>query len=268
MAAKLGAFLWKDLLEASSYRLAFIMQFGGLFMVLVVFFFLSRLLEDAFLPHLEQYGGNYFSFALIGIALATFTSLSLQTFRSTIRRSQTNGTMEALLSTRTRLPTIILGSSQYSFAFGAVQVVVYLVAGAVIFKADLAWGSMFGALLALSLTVLSTAGLGILSASFIMVLKQGDPLSFLVSGGSWLLSGVAYPVTVLPTGLQSFSPFVPMTHGLEAMRQSLLMGASIGDIAPQLLALTLFAAVLLPTSLFAFRFAVHRAKMAGSLSHY
>ena len=244
------------------------MQFGGLFMVLVSFFFLSRLFEEAFLPHLERYGGSYFSFALIGIALGTYTTLSLQTFRTTIRRSQMNGTMEALLGTQTRLSTIIVGSSQYSFVFGTLQVGVYLLAGVAIFNADIAFGNMLGALLALALTVLSTAGLGILSASFIMVLKQGDPMSLIVNGGTWLLSGVVYPVSVLPAGLQSVSAFLPMTHGLEAMRLSLLTGASLGEIAPELLTLVVFAVVLLPVSLLTFRFAVHRAKMDGSLGHY
>ena len=268
MGSKLGAFLWRDLLEASSYRFAFMMQFGSLFMVLVSFFLLSRMFEDAFLPHLERYGGSYFSFALIGIALATYTTLSMQTFRSTIRRSQMNGTMEALLVTQTKLPTIIVGSCQYSFVFGTLQVAVSLLVGAAIFKADIAFGNMLGAILALGLTVLSTAGLGILSASFVMVIKQGDPISFLTNGATWLLSGVAYPVAVLPSGLQPLSRLVPTTHGLEAMRLSLLNEASLGDVAPQLLVLALFAVALLPAGLLAFRFAVRRAKLDGSLSHY
>ena len=249
IAEKMVAFVWRDLQEAASYRLAFVMQFGGLLMVLVSFFFLSRLFEEAFVSHLAPYGGDYFSFVLIGMALGTYTTLSLQTFRTTIRRSQTSGTMEALLGTQTSLPTVIVWSAQYSFLFGTIQVAVYLAAGALIFGADISLSNSVGTALALMLTVLSTAGLGIISGSFIMVLKQGDPTSFLVNGGTWILSGAVYPVSVLPTGFQSISQFLPMTHGLEAMRQSLLNGASLADVTPHLVALVIFAAVLLPVSL-------------------
>ncbi len=268
MLTKPLAFLWRDIVEAASYRFAFISQFGSLFLMLVSFFFLSRLLEAAFLPHLEPYGGDYFSFVLIGVALGTYTTLSLQVFNQTIRRSQMSGTMEALLSTQTSLPVIVLSSALYSFLLGTLHVVVYLVAGVVVFDARLEGANFVGAGLVLLLTILSTASIGIISASFIMVVKQGDPVTLLFNGASWLLSGVMYPVAVLPGSLQGISAFLPMTHGLEGMRLALLKGASLGELAPELGVLALFAGVLLPASLLFFRYAVYRARLDGSLAHY
>jgi ABC-2 type transport system permease protein len=52
------------------------------------------------------------------------------------------------------------------------------------------------------------------------------------------------------------------------MRLALLQGASWSQLAPDILALVIFALILLPLSLTAFRYAVHRAKVEGSLTHY
>jgi ABC-2 type transport system permease protein len=52
------------------------------------------------------------------------------------------------------------------------------------------------------------------------------------------------------------------------MRMALLRGASFQSLLPDILGLTAFALALFPLSLFCFRFAVNRAKIEGSLTHY
>jgi ABC-2 type transport system permease protein len=83
-----------------------------------------------------------------------------------------------------------------------------------------------------------------------------------------LLGGVLYPVTVLPGWLQPVSYLIPLTYSLRAMRRAILTGDSLSALSPDLLALSLFAAVLLPVSFLAFRYAVKRAKIEGSLTQY
>ncbi len=109
------AFVYKDFLNESSYKFAFIMQIFGIFFSVLSFFFLSRLFGSAVSPYLEPYGGDYFSFVLIGIAFANYLQVSLRSFSSCIRNAQVMGTLEALLVTQTEIPTIILSSSIYSF---------------------------------------------------------------------------------------------------------------------------------------------------------
>ena len=108
------AFLKKDFLMETSYRFSFFLQFGGIFFSVVMFYFVSELIGSA--PSVQQslsrYGGNYFSFVLIGIAFSNFLSVGLGSFSSSIRGEQMMGTLEAMLVTPTRLSTIIISSSQ------------------------------------------------------------------------------------------------------------------------------------------------------------
>ncbi len=218
--------------------------------------------------YLEPYGGDYFSFVLIGIAFADYLSVASQNFASSIRESQMMGTMEALLVTQAQLPTIILSSSLYSFIIASIRVIAYLVLGALAFDVDIGGANVPAALLILVLTITAFSSLGIISASFVMVLKRGDPLSWIFSSVSVLFGGVFYPIAVLPAWLQKISFILPITYALEGMRLSLLKGYSIRALLPNFVALIIFCAVLLPLSLLVFNYAVRKAKADGTLTQY
>ena len=66
-----GAFIARDVRAELSYRLAFLLQIGGLAWMLVLFWFAARMIGDD-VPALQRYGGNYFSFILLGYAPLEF----------------------------------------------------------------------------------------------------------------------------------------------------------------------------------------------------
>ena len=125
------------------------------------------------IPFLQSYGGDYFSFVLIGIAFSSYLSIGLNVFSQNLRQEQMMGTLEALLVTQTGIPTIILSSSLYSFILISFRVVAYLLLGALVFGVNMSGATLPAALLILILTIICFSGLGIISASFIMVLKGG-----------------------------------------------------------------------------------------------
>ena len=92
---------------AASYRLKFILNIGGIFLSTVMYFFLSRLIGKGIDNQLVPYGGDYFSFVLIGIAFTDYLAVSLGSFAGQIRNAQLHGTLEALLVTPTSVPTIL-----------------------------------------------------------------------------------------------------------------------------------------------------------------
>lgn len=264
------AFLKKDFLLEISYRFSFVLQFASIFFSVVMFYFVAKLLGDA--PSvqyaLREYGGSYFSFVLIGIAFSNFLSVGLGSFSSSIRAEQMMGTLEAMLVTPTRLSNIVLSSSQWNFAFTSLRVGIYLLLGALAFGMDLSGANPLPAIVALLLTVIAFSSLGIISASFIMIFKRGDPIAWALSTSSTLLGGVYYPISILPGWLQGISYMFPITYSLRAIRLSLLQGAGFNEVAGDLLALVIFSVVTLPISLVVFRYAVQRAKKDGSLSYY
>jgi ABC-2 type transport system permease protein len=124
-----------------------------------------------------------------------------------------------------------------------------------------------GAVIILLASILAFAGLGILSASYTILFKRGNPAKWIVLGVSGLVGGMMYPITVLPQPLQILSRLVPVTYSLEGMRAALLHGAGWGDLWPSIVALLLFAAILLPFSFLVFAWALRRTKITGTLTH-
>jgi len=262
------AFLKRDFSVAISYRADFALQFLGIFLSVATFYFLSQLFGSAVAPQLEAYGGDYFAFVLIGIAFSGYMGFSLSSFAQSIRQGQVMGTLEIMLLSPTRLSTILLSSSLWSCLLTTLRVMVYLLVGALIFGASFGQANVLTALVVLALSITSFAGIGILSAALVLLLKKGDPVAWIFGGVSSLLAGVFYPISVLPTWLEPLSRFLPLTYALDGMRLAILRGYSLYQIRLDLLVLLAFTLVLTPLALFIFRQALKRAKMEGSLAQY
>jgi ABC-2 type transport system permease protein len=263
-----SAFLKRDLSQALSYRLSFLMQLGGIFLSVAIFYFLSRLFGTAVAPQLEAYGGDYFSFALIGLAFTGFLGLSLSSFASSIREGQVMGTLEIMLLSPTRLSAILLSSSLWAYLLTTLRVVIYLLIGALVFGASLGQANVGSALLVMLLSIASFSGIGILSAALVLLVKKGDPVAWVLGGASSLLAGVYYPISVLPEWLEPLSRILPLTYALDAMRLAMLQGYSIYELRFDILVLFGFTVVLTPLAFMVFRKALKRAKMEGSLIQY
>jgi len=261
-------FLKRDFLIETSYKLEFLMRFLGIFFSTLTFFFLAKLLNQSVVHHLQPYGGDYFSFVLIGFAFSNYLDVSVRGFSKTIREAQMTGTLEALLITQTSLPTIVICSTLFNFLITSIQVVIFLLLGVLAFGMNIDNANLGGALIILFLTITSFSSLGIISASFVMVFKKGDPIAWMFTSLSWLLGGVYYPVSILPAWLQKFSYILPITYSLKGMRIALLRGATWKELIPDIFALSLFTMIMLPFSIAIFRQAVRKAKVDGSLTQY
>ncbi|HOU11964.1 MAG TPA: ABC transporter ATP-binding protein/permease [Anaerolineae bacterium] len=268
VARKAWLFLRRDFQTQFSYRFSFVMQILGILFSVASFYFVAQLFGAQANPYLNSYGGDYFAFVLIGIAFTGYQGVALYSFSGVIQSAQSMGTLEAMLVTPTRLSTLLFGSSLWNFAFTSLRVIVYLLMGVLIFDVNLRGANLLAALVILLLTILSLSSIGILSACFIIVFKQGNPLNFVIGSVSSLLSGVYYPVAVLPVWLQVVAKVYPLTYTLDAMRRALLTGASALELLPEIGVLAGFSLVLLPLSLLAFREAVKQARRDGSLTQF
>ena len=263
------ALVKQNMLSEISYRFSFSMQIAEIFLTISALYFLSRLIgQNTINQYLAPYGGNYFAFAIIGVAFYSYFNIGFSIFAAQLREAQTTGTLEAMLSTPAGLSTIVLGSSLWPFIMATLRVIVILLSGAFLMDPGTISGNLPLALLILLLTVASASSFGIIAASFIMVVKRGDPISWLFKSASWLLGGVVFPVAILPLWMQKLALLLPTTHALQAMRLVLLQGKSIGDVLPEIAALCVFCFLLLPISLRVLKYAVRRAKQEGTLTHY
>jgi ABC-2 type transport system permease protein len=259
------AFVKRDASMAVSYRASFILQFMGMLLMLATFYYMTNWVGPV--DDVERYGG-WFPFVLVGIAMLRYQTLSMTTFSSSIREGQMLGTLEIMLLSPTRLSRILFSSSIWPYVFTSLQVVIFLVLGAAIFGVSFSNVNVLAALVMLALSIVSLAGIGIISAAFIMVLKKGDPIAWAFTGLSTLLAGVYFPKEFLPDWMEHVSALLPLTYGLEGMRLSILDGSGLYDLRFEILALVCFSAVLLPLAFLSFRYAVRRARVEGSLIQY
>jgi ABC-2 type transport system permease protein len=261
----LGAFLLRDLRIAAAYKSSFaFMAVGGL-VTLTLFHFLAQTIGE--LPLLRsRYGADYFSFALIGLAVATCTRGLQSSFGRRLRESQVEGSLELLLASPLSTWRVVALLAAYPVALSFVRALALLAAGAWVFGAELRVNvPVFVVGLACSLA--SFAALGLLSSAFVLAFKRGDPLNYLLDTASYLFSGVFYPIEVMPASLQWISHLLPATYAVNALRAAGLKGAPLLEVAPSLLALVGFALALWPLAVLALSLARRHVERAGTLPH-
>lgn len=259
------AYVRRDFLIWSSYRLSVIWQLLGVVVILGVLFFINRVIgpNNELIP---QQSGSYLAFVLSGIA---FTDVFLQGLTSppfAIRENQKAGTLEPMLVTPISVHALAFSASLFKFLLAFARMALYLAFGAVALGFWQGANALAGAMVFVpaALTFLS---LGSVSAAFIMVVKEGDPVLLIYGAVSAIVGGTLFPVEVLPEWVQSAAALFPLTHALSGMRAA-LAGATPAEVLDQARVLAIMAAILLPFGQVVFRWAVGRSKLEGTLDQY
>jgi len=265
LLTKIWAFLVRDFLSDVSYRFSFVLQLGGMFFAVAVFFYGSRMIDP---KTIGLDGVEPFPWLLVGIAFQLYFSTALYSFAAKVRSEQVLGTLEAMLVSPTPTSIVIFSSTAWDFAWGALRLLVYLLCAVFVFGVKLNVASPTALLLGVGLTLLSSAGIGMLSASFILYFKRGDPVNFLLSMGTTFFGNVIFPSKLLPAPVQWVSDWLPMSWSLQVVRGALLNGKTFGDVAGPLGRLAILTAVLVPAGLVGARIAIQKAKREGSLIQY
>jgi len=265
---KLLVFLKRDFLLTASYKFPFFIQIMGIFFSMFIFYFVSKLVGAGQNNILDKYGGNYFSFLLIGIAFSDFFLTSINSFSEEIRRGQLFGTLEALLVTPMSTTQILIYSSLFNYLFSCFRFFVYILFGKLFFGLTFSNINISLIIIIFLLSILSFWGIGMISATFVIIFKQNSPIKWLLGPATGLLGGIFYPTDILPNSLKYLSNFLPITHSVEAIRLILFKGANIYNILTQVISLIVFSILLFPLGIFLFNFGLKIAKQNGSLLHY
>jgi ABC-2 type transport system permease protein len=261
------AFIVRDYRMDVSYKLGFLFRVCSGILIIAIYYFIANVFGDTAAPYLRAYGGSYFAFVIIGVAFSEYMTIGMNAIGDSVREGQMTGTLELMLLSPTRLAVTLVSSSLWSYVFATLRMGVFLLAG-------MALGVGFGsanvpfAALSLLLAVVSFSALGLLTASVIILMKRGDLLGWALRVSSMLLAGVYYPIDVLPAWLRLAGQALPLTHALELLRRSLLLGEGFVELWSELLILVGLTALLFPLGLLACHTAIRIARTDGSLSHY
>ncbi len=195
-------FFWRDLSIARTYRTLFVLEAIEALFGAAMFFYAARFVDSPQFQHALPQGGSYFAFSLVGFVFLDYLNAAMDTFDQSLAEARDSGTLEHLLVTQTSLPAILAGSAIYPFVVTTLRIAVYLAWGALLFGfplRDANWPTVAAVLLA---TLLAFSGLGILSASYVLLFKRGNPGKWFLLGVSGVASGVLFPISVLPDWLQ------------------------------------------------------------------
>ena len=268
MLKKPLAFIKKDFLVESSYKLSFLLNVFGVLTSILGYFFIDKLFGHRIVSHLEEFGVNYFSYVLLSMAFFSYAGVGLGSFSHRIRSEQMQGTLEALLLTPTKISTILFSLGLWNLLFATLDMAIYIMLGIFLFKISFANVNILSTLVILFLTIISFSSLGILSASFIMVFKRGNPVGWIINSLEGLIGGVYFPITIMPAWLQFLARFFPITYAIRAIELAVYKGYSILQLNKEIGFLLLFSLLLLPVSLASFKYSLKKAKKNGSLSQY
>jgi ABC-2 type transport system permease protein len=267
---RIWAFIARDWRLELSYRMQFFLRMLSILIIVTTLFFISKIFTGFTDPRFAQWADPLAAW-LTGLAVLNYFMTGFSSLANSIRQEQVQGTLESVLMTPISVPTVIVASSAWDFVQATLFSSLYLFFGWLFFNVHYR-GSFLLALLFLLLTTFVLSCLGILSASFAMVFKRGDPFGVFLGTGSALFSGVFFPTQLIAqyagSGVASFSRILPPTYGLDGIRRVLIEGQTLSQVREPLLVLLIFLAVLLPFSLWVFGRAVRRAKRDGSLIQY
>src|SRR5262245_1532854 len=161
-----------------------------------------------------------------------------------ITRERERGTMENLLSMPTRPSEVLVGKIIPYIMVGYIQVGLILLAARVLFDVPM-FGSV-GLLLVVSFVfIAANLAVGITFSTVAQNQLQAMQLTFFFFLPSILLSGFAFPFRGMPVWAQWVGEVLPLTHFLRIVRGIMLKGNGLGDVAPEIWPIALFAAVAL-----------------------
>lgn len=260
------AFVERDLRLALSTPLGLVMPFFSILVTVAGFAFLSRLIDRHAALDTPGTHVDYFTYVVVNLAFMLLFNQALQAVSNAVRRDQVAGTLEPIVASTAPLPILMVGSTLWPMLFTTLQVAAYL--GCAAF-----FGLRLGHIDTLAFAVftvgasLCMAALGMFGAALVIGFRQTPPSALLVGSSAALLTGVLFPVSLLPWPLQMVSWLLPLTHALRGVRASLL-GAPLASVASDALWLAVATAILVPLGLVSLRLALTRAKIEGTLSSY
>jgi len=264
----LRAFARREVKMVSGYRVAFLVRGVAFVFSVLALTFLSRLVGAAANPHLQAYGGDYLAFAVIGLVVMDLQQVGVTSLAQRVRTAQILGILEAELASPAPSWIVLGVGPVYEFGVALLRAAAYLVLAGAVLGVKFPHANLWALLVGGPLVLAAFVGLGLLSAAATMVVRRSNPVAVFLASMSLLLSGVAYPVSVLPAPLRLLGQALPLTHALALARGALLRGQGPSELRGPLIAMAVFAGILVPAGVGMFVFALRRARSDGSLTHY
>ncbi len=203
---------------------------------------------------------------LIGAVVWSYLGLVFEIETETVAWERWEGTIEYTFMAPLSRPAHLLGMGAFAVLYGVVRTVLLFGVVAAFLGVHFGHPDFASATLVLAVSSVSFVGIGMMTAVLPLISpEKGTQLGFIAQGLLLVVSGVYYPVSVLPQWMQWISVVSPATYTLEGARRAVLDGAGPAALWSDIWPLILTGAIAIPLGLFVFRTGERYAKRHGRL---
>lgn len=203
---------------------------------------------------------------LVGAVIWAYLGIIFEVLTETVAWERWEGTIEYTFMAPLSRPVHLAGMGLFAIVYGLVRAVLLFAVVAAFFDLSLADADFIAALVVLAVASISFVGIGMMTAVLPLISpEKGTQLGFVAQGILLVVSGVYYPVTVLPEWMQWLAVVSPATYALEGTRDALLDGEGLAALGDELWPLLVIGAVAIPLGLAVFRLGERHAKRHGKL---
>lgn len=214
---------------------------------------------------------------VMGVLLWSFLSAMFHEIANSISYERWEGTLEYTFMAPVSRLTHLSGISLFAIFYSFLRTVVVLGGLLLFIPMNLSGANMGGILVVLVVGSFAFMGLGLMAAVLpVMSPENGAQATNIFQATLLLVSGVYYPVSVLPHWVQPLAVISPATYALSAARKLLgtanpastahhLVSVPLKAVVPELTVLAVMGLISIPLGLFVFSRAEAWAKRTGKL---
>jgi len=197
----------------------------------------------------ELKSANFMIPGLMGMILAFLATIL--TALSVVREREL-GTLEQIIVTPIRPIELVIGKVLPYVGVAFFTLIEVLVVGVLWFKVPI-HGNVLLLLLLSGLFLLTSLGLGLLISTIARTQQEAMLLAWLTILPTIFLAGFFFPIEAMPAPLRALSYFVPLRYLLIILRGIILKGVGLSVLYDDVIALAIFAVVLVGLAAFRFR---------------
>ena len=203
---------------------------------------------------------------LIGAVVWAYLGILFEFMTETVAWERWEGTIEYTFMAPLSRAMHLGGSGVFAVLYGLVRAILLFAVVAAFFGLQFEDANFPAALVILVVASVSFFGIGMMTAVLPLISpEKGAQLGFVAQGMLLVVSGVYYPVEVLPEWMQWLSKISPATYALDGIRASILDGAPLSSLWDDIWPLLVIGAACIPLGLAIFNRGEVYAKRHGKL---